>query len=302
MTAVDRIRVDHLRATESLYGPHRAERPSDLRGAMLVCPFCPGNEERTGRLVTADPGPDWASRVVENLYPAVSEPDGRHEVIVELRDHAARWTALERAAIERILGVYHAREAAGYADGFAFVATFKNSGAGSGASLAHPHAQVIALRAIPRSIAVRLERLTPDCAACAAIGGGSARIVARTPAMVAYVPDGSRAAFEVRIAPRVHAARFSASGAAELAALAESLHDVLGRLADTLGEDFPFNMIVQSAPRDARAEALMHWELEIVPRTENFGGYEIGTGGFLVSRLPEEAAGILRAAGQPVHA
>jgi UDPglucose--hexose-1-phosphate uridylyltransferase len=68
------------------------------------------------------------------------------------------------------------------------------------------------------------------------------------------------------------------------------------RLAATLGESMPFNIVVQSAPRDSRAVSLAHWEIEVIPRIESFGGYEVGTGGFLVSRLPEEAAQILRSA------
>lgn len=295
-----RIRADDLRATESLYGPTRVARPSDLQADGVVCPFCPGNEHLTGALLTADPGPGWASRVIANLYPAVVEPDGRHEVIVELRDHDARWPRLGAAEIERVLRVYRSREAAGYADGYAFVAIFKNSGRPAGASLRHSHAQVIALRALPRSIAVRLDRLPAACAVCAVIAVGGDRIVESSPDVVAYVPDGSRTAFEVRIAPRLHGPRFSAAPDEVARSLAVTLDGVLKRLAATLGEDMPFNIVVQSGARDSRADAHVHWEIEVIPRRENFGGYELGTGGFLVSRLPEDAAAVLRAAGAAV--
>lgn len=302
MTGSGRIRADRVRASESLYGPRRAERPSDLRGRSAVCPFCPGNEHLTGALLTVDPGRDWSSRVIANIYPAIEEPDGRHEVIVEMRSHDGRWTDLDRASIERILSVYREREATGYADGCAFVPIFKNSGAAAGASLTHPHAQVIAFRALPLSIAARLERLTEQCLVCEAIRGRPAGVVAECGSVVAYVPDGSRTAFEVRIAPHTHSARFSGCSQAVLGDLAQAVEGVLGRLAATLGEAFPFNMIVQSAPLAARAAALWHWELELVPRIESFGGFEVGVGGFLVSRSPEEAVRILRAAGDAVHA
>jgi UDPglucose--hexose-1-phosphate uridylyltransferase len=302
MSEGGRIRADFLRATESLYGPNRSRRPSDFHAGGVVCPFCPGNEHLTGALLTADPGPDWSSRVIANIYPAVIEPDGRHEVIVEMREHDAHWSRLAGAEIERILRAYRERERVGYADGYAFVAIFKNSGSPAGASLRHPHAQVVALRALPRSIAVRLGRLDAACATCAVAGAGGGRLVLRSADFVAYVPDGSRTAFEVRIAPAEHGARFSQSADALLPALARAVAEVMKRLAATLGEDVPFNVVVQSAPRDLRAEALMHWEIEVVPRLENFGGFEIGTGGFLVSRTPEDAAGVLRAAEVAVHA
>lgn len=296
------IRIDRVRASASFYGAHRAERPSDVRGTNIICPFCPGNESLTGAPLTVDPGPGWQSRVIANLYPAVVEPDGRHEVIVETRAHDARWTRLDPATVERILRVYAGREAAGYADGYGFVAIFKNSGAGSGASLAHPHAQVVALRAVPPAIAARVERLTPACEVCRSCAAPSERIVERFDDVIAYVPNVARLAFEVRIAPAVHAARFSESSSGTLRALAEAVSSMLKRLAAILGEDVSFNMIVQSAPADRRAQTLMHWELEVIPRAENFGGFEIGTGGYLVSRTPEDVAHRLRAAGAVAHA
>jgi UDPglucose--hexose-1-phosphate uridylyltransferase len=297
-----RIRVDRVRATASFYGAQRADRPSDIRDPAVVCPFCPGNESLTGGLLTADPGLGWESRVIANLYPAVVEPDGRHEVIVETRAHDARWTQLEPATIERILEVYREREAAGYAEGYGFVAIFKNSGAGSGASLAHPHAQVVALRTIPPAIAARVDRLTSTCEVCRAFDDRSKRVIERFGAVVAYVPDVARLAFEVRIGPVAHAGRFSECPAGTLRAVAEAVSSMLKRLASIFGEDVPFNMIVQSAPADRCARMLQHWEIELIPRRENFGGFELGMGGFLVSRPPEDVAARLRAADVGAHA
>jgi UDPglucose--hexose-1-phosphate uridylyltransferase len=296
MTASNHIRADPLRATETLYGATRSQRPSDIRGASIRCPFCPGNEELTDALLTAEADPGWESRVVRNLYPAVVEPAGRHEVIVEVRAHAPIWPALEVLTIERILRIYRDREAAALADGYAFVAIFKNAGGAAGASLVHPHSQVIALRDIPRSIVARIARLDDDCPVCASVRGGDERIVERSGDVVAYVPYAGRTAFEVRLASMVHRPRFSTCDDAGLATLAGVLARVMRRLAATLGESMPFNIVVQSAPRDSRAVSLAHWEIEVIPRIESFGGYEVGTGGFLVSRLPEEAAQILRSA------
>jgi UDPglucose--hexose-1-phosphate uridylyltransferase len=295
MTATRRIRADVARATESLYGPTRAARPSDLRGSAVICPFCPGNEALTGPVLTADPGSRWQTRVVANRYPAVVEPDGRHEVIVDSRAHDLRWATQDRAALATILEVYRAREAAGYDDAYAYVTVFKNSGDRAGASLHHPHSQVVALRAVPRSVLARLALLEPDCRVCRIAHGEDARIVARTARTIAYVPDGARTDFEVRIAPLAHAGRFSATESAVATDVAQAMADVMKRLGATLGEAFPFNIVVQSAPCEPRADRL-HWEIEIVPRLESFGGFELGTGGFLLGRLPEDAAAILRAA------
>jgi UDPglucose--hexose-1-phosphate uridylyltransferase len=211
-----------------------------------------------------------------------------------VRAHDAHWSTLGAGEIERILALYREREAQALADGHAYVAVFKNSGAAAGASLHHPHSQVVALRRIPLSVEARIGRLIAPCDVCGAAADASERRVADFGEIVSFVPDGSRSGFEVRIAPRAHMARFS-DWTADLWPVAAAVADAVERLGATLGEQVPFNAIVQSAARDRRAEAYGHWEIEIIPRIENVGGYELGTGGFLVSRLPEEAARILRA-------
>ncbi len=301
MTGDECIRTDPVRGTYSLYGPSRAHRPSDSGGAVIQCPFCPGNERLTGALLTADPGMHWESRVVANLYPAVVEPAGRHEVIIDMRDHDADWSTLDATVIERVLQVYRARERAGYADGYAFVSIFKNSGAPAGASLRHPHTQVLTLRTLPDALAARVGRLTGACPICATVAAAPERVVLRTAEIAAYVPDGSRTAFEVHLAPVRHASRLSDGSDLFLRELAQALRQIMKRLAAVLGERFPFNIVVQSAPQDARARTLMHWEIEVVPRRENFGGFELSSGGYLVSRTPEAAAAVLRA-GTAAHA
>jgi UDPglucose--hexose-1-phosphate uridylyltransferase len=295
------IVADPLRAADSFYGPCRDDRPSDLGGERVVCPFCPGNEALTGpALVPA--GPDWTQRVVRNRFPAIPPAAGRHEVIVETRAHDVDWPDLPAAEIAQILRVYRARERAGYDDGYAYVTVFKNAGRAAGATLTHPHAQVVALWALPLSIRARLERLPEACAGCEPPADLAERIVDERGGFYAAIPAASRFTYELRIAPRAHLSRFAEADDAALEAVAALLGGALKRLRATLGERLPFNLVVQSAPRTAAAERVLHWEIEVIPRTENFAGFELGTGSFFVNRLPADAAATLRAVGAATRA
>ncbi len=92
------LRIDQLTGLPAILAPGRALRPSDLRSAAPSprdtgkkrtgaeeCPFCEGEEKRTPPEVYATrPGgggpdrPGWTTRVVPNLYPALSaEGDDR---------------------------------------------------------------------------------------------------------------------------------------------------------------------------------------------------------------------------------
>jgi len=82
------VRIDQLTGLRTILAPGRADRPEGFKreageekGAEN-CPFCEGREERTPPEVYAvRPGggepdtPGWTSRVVPNLYPALSEEE-----------------------------------------------------------------------------------------------------------------------------------------------------------------------------------------------------------------------------------
>jgi UDPglucose--hexose-1-phosphate uridylyltransferase len=83
------IRIDQLTGLRVILAPGRAERPDVFKRAVgggtgaEECPFCEGREDRTPPEVYAvRPGggepdtPGWTSRVVPNLYPALSGEAG----------------------------------------------------------------------------------------------------------------------------------------------------------------------------------------------------------------------------------
>ena len=162
----------------------RAKRPEDLashRKAEPVpvfvesCPFCPGNENKTPPEVMRFPGngAPWRVRVVPNKFAALSsevQPTrslqhlrrridgfGFHEVIVDSPDHAGCMALLSDEQVAAILGVYKQRYNALSLDPRVnHITIFKNHGVDAGASLAHPHSQVIATPVIPSQVRQRL--------------------------------------------------------------------------------------------------------------------------------------------------
>ena len=162
----------------------RAKRPEDLATHREVqpipefvesCPFCPGNESKTPPEVLRFPanGERWDVRVFPNKFAALStevQPTrslqhlrrridgfGFHEVIVDSPDHSRYMGLLSDAHVASILRVYKERYNALSLDHRVnHITIFKNHGADAGASLQHPHSQLIATPVIPSQVRHRL--------------------------------------------------------------------------------------------------------------------------------------------------
>ena len=167
------IATERAKRPEEL-ATHRAEQ--DMPNFVETCPFCPGNESKTPPEVTrfpADKGEPWAVRVIPNKFAALSsevQPTrslqhlrrridgfGFHEVIIDGPDHSGCMALLPDEHVGKILGVYKERYNALSADQRVnHVTIFKNHGADAGASLQHPHSQLIATPVIPSQVRHRL--------------------------------------------------------------------------------------------------------------------------------------------------
>src|SRR5262249_42397311 len=161
----------------------RARRPSDFTPEVVPargpegCPFCPGHEERTPpelfRTGGSENGP-WTVRVVPNKFPALHaegevQPAGEgiydridgvgaHEVVIESPDHFASLATLPQSHVGEVLVAYRERLLALRKDPrLEYVLIFKNHGVAAGASLSHPHSQLIATPILPEPLAQALE-------------------------------------------------------------------------------------------------------------------------------------------------
>lgn len=326
------LRKDYVTDTWVVFSAWRSQRPMAAKRAgtatspASACPFCPGNEHMTPPEILAyrDNGqanaPGWWVRCIPNKYPAlVIEGEvkrrvsqifhsvsgvGAHEVIIETPDHGGTMASLEVKQIYEIICAYRDR----YVDltrdqRFKYILIFKNHRAEAGASLEHPHSQLIATPIIPRRIMdeLRASRDFYETTGGSCIydeileeeGGVGERIVTENDGFMAFCPYASRFPFETWILPRRHEVHFEDMGDGERHNLASMLKDLFSRL-DALLNDPPFNYYIHTAPCDRKDHRYYHWHLEITPRTSSTAGFERGTGFYINSVPPEDAAKLLR--------
>jgi UDPglucose--hexose-1-phosphate uridylyltransferase len=301
------IRHDALTDRLVIVAGDRAARPETFRRTVEPpsahpkdCPFCPGHEKETPpEVARLGPGPadepGWTLRVVPNLYPIVGgSVAGAHEVIVMSPAHDRSLGALTLDGAIDVLRVLRDRAALHLAAGLAHVVPFVNHGAAAGASIEHPHAQLVALDFVPPAVSddlARFERSGRDLVADSlSTARGSVYAVIDGPAP-AWCTPGASEPFEVLVAHRSTRARFDEATDAEIEVVARSTRDVLGRLAGLLG-DPPYNLVIHTAPPAARPG--YHWYARITPRLTVTAGFERGTGLFVNVVPPEHAAAALR--------
>ncbi len=331
------IRKDYVTDTWVVFSTARARRPGDFRfqGSTTPpekCPFCYGHEHTTPPEILAyrkDGAPNssgWWIRCVPNAYPALQIEGevhrrvtqlfhsvngvGAHEVIVETPDHDGRLSRLSDFQMQEVITAYKQR----YIDltrdkRFKYILIFKNHGERAGASISHPHSQLIATPIVPRRImeeVIALDRFYEStggsCLYCEIVETEleeEKRIVAENDSFIALSPYAARFPFETWILPRAHEMAFEDLTDAERTPLARIMKDVFGRL-ERLLDDPPFNYYIHTSPCD-RKDVKYHWHLEITPRLTEIAGFERGTGFYINPVMPEDAAAILRGAVEAVE-
>jgi UDPglucose--hexose-1-phosphate uridylyltransferase len=195
---------------------------------------------------------------------------------------------------------------------------FKNYRDQAGASLAHPHSQLIATPVIPQSIRRKLEaarrhlRDSGRCLICSLLQTEreqGIRVIREQSGFIALSPYAARFPFEMFIAPVVHAHDFADTTDRQLEDLAEILQDMLQRLKRT-ADDPPYNLFLNTSPfaphstggldPDRRFIARgFHWHLEVLPRQTAVAGFEWGSGFHINTSSPEQCAQVLRRAHDP---
>lgn len=307
----------------------RAKRPDQMavhRQAKLAvsfsekCPFCPGHEDQTPpEILRLHDGAGWKVRVVPNKFAALSpdlEPErsirrtlrsmkgfGVHDVIVETTDHSLALAQMPDSHVADILRVYKTRyDQISLDPRIAQVTIFKNHGPDAGTSLEHPHSQMIATPVISYQVRQRFHEALRHfddfgcCMFCQVIDeemNEQKRIVLTSEHFVAMELFASAAPFSTHIYPRRHMASFGDISAAEIADLGRVLRTVLAKLY--YGLDNPdFNFTIRTAPAECVGVRYFHWYMSVIPRLTRTAGFELGSGMFINTVIPEEAAEFLR--------
>ncbi len=332
------LRRDFLRNTWTIFSEERRRRPSEYKflktSESLFDPFLPGNENCTPAEVfafrppdTAPNTPGWTVRVVPNRYPALrieGKPEGRaqgiydcmdglgaHEVVVETpQDKPLEECSLEQ--ISQVLNAWKQRILDLTKDPrFQYISIFKNQGPLAGATLHHPHSQIMALPVVPEII----ERMCQNAVRyyqwkqrhwfrdlLYQEEKDNKRIVYENNSFFVICPYSSRFLFETTIYPKRLCASYETCTTYEIDQLADAMKAILLRLNATL-ENPSYNINLLNAPlyviRDNSPNATLVrdcwcWHIEIIPRLGPLAGFELGTGIYINTVFPEEAAHQLR--------
>jgi UDPglucose--hexose-1-phosphate uridylyltransferase len=307
---VPELREDPITGALVIVAPGRAKRPDTHRtdapsrpvvAVPPTCPFCPGHEAQTPPEVyrTGDgaPGtPGWRVRVVPNLYPIVGgDVPGAHEVVVLSPAHDASFGELSDDTAAEVFVVLRDRAAHHLASGLVHAQPFVNYGKAAGASIEHPHAQLIALGFVPPAVARVSRRFAEEnddlvLRAMREARDGVHGVV--LDGALAWCPRASQSPYEMLVAAPNAGARFDTAATDEIATVAQVARRAVAALARVLG-DIPYNIVVHTAPADASP---FHWYARITPRLAVPAGFEEGTGLAVNPLPPEHAAEALRQA------
>ncbi len=304
----------------------RARRPetfkNDARPREDVtekdCPFC--HLETQGKVIYFNPNhnEDWQVVVIPNKYPAFSRGDnlheravgpyqvmdgiGFHEVVIT-RDHRQHLAHFKVEKIKQVIDAYQERYLALMNEKLInYVSIFHNHGKEAGASIFHPHSQIIATPVIDPDLRRSLDgsqhffEAQGKCVHCAMLEWDleeKSRIIFENDKFVVLSPFAAKVAFETRIYPKEHKAYFERIKEDEKIKLAEALQVALNKICKGL-VDPAYNFFIHTSPCDGKSYDHYHWHFEILPKTSVWAGFELGTGIQISTIEPEKAAEYLR--------
>lgn len=323
---MNQLRLDPLSGRWVVVATGRADRPTGfvLRCADVQedtsrpCPFCPGNEEATPpALETYGPSGHWLVRVVPNLYPAFAgdEPfvvtnrgpvftqataSGIHEVLILSPEHDASWSMLSNEQTGLVMAALRDRiEEHSHRPDLRYTQAIVNSGREAGASLEHPHGQLMGMAFVPRELAdeqARFGRFAGSCLLCTTIDAEESenyRVIYSDDRVIVICPFWSATPYEMLVIPRSHGAHLHHSLTEDLVSVGLALKVCLAQLRDLIG-DVAYNIVFHSAPY--RSDDSFHWHVHVWPKATTRAGFEMGTGVAINIVNPEQAAEQLRVA------
>ncbi len=308
----------------------RARRPSDFVQPSHVlteehpqwdpgCPFCPGHEEDAQEIMRIPSYGPWQVRILTNKYPALQQQGervrifsgvhrqitgvGYHEVVVEAARHNSCAALQTPEEVALVLEAFRIRSKEIAQDPrIEQIICFKNHGQLAGTSQSHSHAQIVALPIVPFAIRTRIEEArryfddTGRCAYCHMLSEemkDGIRIVAENPSFVAFVLYAAFSPFHIWVMPRRHKSSFLHTTTQELVDLGRIMHLVLRKFYLGL-RDPDFNYAIRTAPLHDPGTDYLHWYITVVARVTNTAGFEMGSGMYINTTLPEQSAEFLR--------
>lgn len=293
---------------------------------VATCPFCNLKQfpQKSPTLLLPD-RKRWRIQAFPNKFPAFAPADrvraekvgpytvfdnvGFHEVIMA-KAHNGFLSRLPAADLKLYVQAWRERHRALMVKpSVSYIQLIENHGPASGGTVEHSHLQIFGIPVIPSDDLDLLRgaegyfRENGSCGFCDILAFERLkrkRIVWENGDFTVFCPFTARVPYEQWIVPREHAAGFESLADQRLPAFAEAVQAALQRL-DRGFHDPAYNMYMYSAPCDTEgyvcdADEFMHfhWHVQILPRLNIWGGFELATGLEIHSAVPEEAAAFLR--------
>lgn len=321
------MRHDLLRDEWVIIADKRGKRPDEFAQQTEHQKYDPEHdvfsdegrsEQEADVLIYTNTDGDWTTRVFPNKYPAVETEErekdlsegpyramvahGVHEIVVT-RDGRRSFALLDHNELAEVIDAYRERYLAIMNNrGISSISIFHNHGKKAGASVVHPHSQIIALpvvtpavmreiRACERYAKAHKEHLFEIIVEHELETG--ARVVYTNDKFIVYCPFASSRAFQMRIMPREAQPYFERITMDGEVFLADALSHALNALYHGL-DDPDYNYYIHTAPCDGRTYEEYSFYIDIMPRTHIYGGFEYATDIEVVPMMPERAAEYLR--------
>lgn len=337
---LNEFRQDLVSGEWVLFATGRAKRPDQSRGeaknakqAKVDCPF--EDPEKFGNEVVAtyfstkggsasggnNDQTDWFVKVAKNKFPAVLEGEtgplknigpfsvydakGVHEIVI-FRDHDRCLSRYEKEELARIFKIYQERYTATLDHGSRkYTLIFHNHGSGAGASIQHPHSQVMSIPILPPDVKRSLlgseefykkhKKRIYDVMFDWEVEEKK-RVIYENQYFVAFCPFVSKTPYEVRVFPKESHAHFEKMPEEQLIHLGDIMKTVLAKIAKAL-HDPDYNFFIHTAPLGEMTvdpHEFYTWHVEIVPKMSLTGAFELGSGVDVNVVDPDEAAKLLR--------
>lgn len=332
------LRLDIVSQNWVVIATGRAKRPESFkkeqkesgRVAKKDCPFCQIETQRIPTLIRVNGRKvhlnhdgripkNWTTVVIPNLYPAFLPSQslnkkiegglyqtmnavGFHEIVIT-KDHDKHLALLSPQKVAELIEVYQAR----YLDLMKkphahYIAIFHNHGRGAGATVYHPHSQIISTPLIDTDLKESLisawlyYKKHHRCVYCQMLAWErkiKKRIIFENKDFVALCPFASKMAFQMIVSPKRHLSRFEEITPRQREGLAQAMKASLYKLYKALNNP-DYNFYLHTAPVDKKKYPHCHWHFTILPKTSIHAGFELGAGMEISTIEPEKAAEYLR--------
>src|SRR3989344_2520905 len=325
---LSQLRQDLVSGDWILIAPGRKDRPHQFKNKekrkkapVNGCPFeNPQMMNHAEPILQFNNEKGWTLQIIENKFPAFTHRDvcstianvgpysvtdgvGHHDLAIT-KDHNKNFSALAENSAFDVFKAFQDRYLMLIHDQcLACASIFHNWGPKAGASIYHPHYQMIAVPVVPPDVEHSFRgsknyfEKHKRCVHCDMIAWErqkKTRVVFENKEAVAVAPFVSRNAFEVRIFSKKHLPYFENTGEIELAGVVAALKQSLELIKKSLG-DPDYNFFIHTSPiKNKNHYGHYHWHIEVLPKLNIWAGFELGTGIEINPVDPDEAAALLR--------